>query len=180
MIDKKEALRLRLVQLDQNEISILREFQLEREMIYSSLKKLSSQERSNETLCEKNKIPSHLENFEQVANDIKTFNNNVSLRSTQQSIHKNSRGIKKKRRKGRVESEASRKAALKILNQYDKPISSIDLKKYIEKETGVSISNMTTFMNNLMERHPKVRKLYRGHYILDETKSQTKGWDDSL
>ncbi|WP_259424154.1 Rok-like winged helix domain-containing protein [Bacillus velezensis] len=176
MIDKKEALRLRLVQLDQNEISILREFQLEREMIYSSLKKLSRQERSNETLCEKNKIPSHLKTFEQVANDLKTFNNNnMSSKSTQQSIHKNSRGIKKKRRKGRGESEASREAALKILKQYDKPISSIDLKKYIEKETGVSISNMTTFMNNLMERHPKVRKPFRGHYILDETNQRLDG-----
>ncbi|MFJ9256272.1 hypothetical protein ACIRN9_06695 [Bacillus velezensis] len=169
-IDKKEALRLRLVQLDQNEISILREFQLEREMIYSSLRKLSRQERSNETLCKKNKIPSHIETFEQVANDLKTFNNNnMSSKSTQQSIHKISRGIKKKRRKGRGESEASREAALKILKQYDKPISSIDLKKYIEKETGGSISNMTAFMNHLMKIHTEVRKPCRGQYIWMKT-----------
>ncbi|OIS60411.1 hypothetical protein A4A36_13145 [Bacillus subtilis] len=98
--------------------------------------------------------PSQVAFMEQAANDVKTY------RVTSKPIQK------KKRRQGRAESKASREAALHILKQQNKPMSSIDLKRRIEKETGVHISNMTSFMNTLMKTHPEVRKPYRGQYIV--------------
>lgn len=144
MADQREALCMRLAEIDKHEISILREFQLEREKIFSSLRAL---ERSSK----EKKLPSQVA-LEQTANDVKTYR--VTSKPIQQ----------KKRRQGRAESKASREAALHILKQQDKPMSSIDLKRKIEKETGVHISNMTTFMNTLMKMHPEVKKPYRGQY----------------
>ncbi|MEC2113104.1 Rok-like winged helix domain-containing protein [Bacillus stercoris] len=98
--------------------------------------------------------PSQVAFMAQAANDVKTY------RVTSKPIQK------KKRRQGRAESKASSEAALHILKQQNKPMSSIDLKRRIEKETGVHISNMTSFMNTLMKTHPEVRKPYRGQYIV--------------
>ncbi|WP_409509475.1 hypothetical protein ACK2WG_03045 [Bacillus spizizenii] len=144
MADQREALCMRLAEIDKHEISILREFQLEREKIFSSLRAL---ERSSK----EKKLPSQVA-LEQTANDVKTYR--VTSKPIQQ----------KKRRQGRAESKASREAALHILKQRDKPMSSIELKRKIEKETGVHISNMTSFMNTLMKMHPEVKKPYRGQY----------------
>ncbi|MCY7865444.1 hypothetical protein MOB78_10030 [Bacillus spizizenii] len=144
MADQREALCMRLAEIDKHEISILREFQLEREKIFSSLRAL---ERSSK----EKKLPSQVA-LEQTANDVKTYR--VTSKPIQQ----------KKRRQGRAESKASREAALHILKLQDKPMSSIDLKRKIEKETGVHISNMTSFMNTLMKMHPEVKKPFRGQY----------------
>ncbi|MEG7336562.1 Rok-like winged helix domain-containing protein [Bacillus sp. 0102A] len=145
MADQREALCLRLAEIDKHEMSILREFQLEREKIFSSLRAL---EQSN---IEK-KRPSQVALIEQTVNDLKTY-------------HITSKPIqRKKRRQGRAESKASREAALNILKQQDKPISSMELKRKIEMETGAHISNMTSFMNTLMKMHPEVKKPYRGQY----------------
>ncbi|MER0468972.1 hypothetical protein ABR330_20365 [Bacillus cabrialesii subsp. cabrialesii] len=154
MVDQKEALRVRLEELDKHEILILREFRSEREKIYSSLRAL---ERSYDILRRGKKSQSLSEMIEQTADAVKTSH------ITSKPIHQ------KKRRQGRAESNASRKAALNILKLQDKPISSIDLKQKIEKETGRQISNMTIFMNHLMKKYPEVRKPHRGQYILEKT-----------
>lgn len=154
MADQREALRMKLAELDRHEMSMLCEFRSEREKIYSSLREL---ERSYDILSKGKKSPSQFKRIEQKANDVKTYH--VTSKQIQQ----------KKRRQGRAESIASRQAALNILKLQNKPISSMDLKKKIEKETGVQISNMTIFMNTLMKLHPEVRKPYRGQYILVRT-----------
>lgn len=41
-------------------------------------------------------------------------------------------------------------------------MSSIDLKRKIEKEIGVYIFNMILFMNILMKMYLEVKKFYRG------------------
>lgn len=154
MADQREALRVRLEELVKHEILILREFRSEREKIYSRLREL---ERSYDILCRGKKSQSQSELIEQTASAVKT--SHVTSKPIQQ----------KKRRQGRAESNASRKAALTILKLQDKPISSIDLKQKIEKETGSQISNMTIFMNHLMKKYPEVRKPHRGQYILEKT-----------
>lgn len=57
---------MRLAEIDKHEISILREFQLEREKIFSSLRAL---ERSSK----EKKRPSQVALVEQTANDVKTY-----------------------------------------------------------------------------------------------------------
>lgn len=148
MAEQRKALCMRLAEIDKHEISILREFQLEREKIFSSLRAL-------ERFSKEKKRPSQVALVEQTANDVKTYH--ITSKPIQQ----------KKRRQGRAESKASREAALHILKQQDKPMSSIDLKRKIEKETGVHISNMTSFMNTLMKMHPEVKKPYRGQYKMN-------------
>ncbi|TYS09716.1 hypothetical protein FZC70_11580 [Bacillus subtilis] len=145
MADQREALCLRLAEIDKHEMSILREFQLEREKIFSRFRAL---ERSNK----EKKRPSPVTLVEQAANDVKP--SHITSKPTQQ----------KKRRQGRAGAKASREAALNILKQQDKPISSMELKRKIEMETGEHISNMTSFMNTLMKMHPEVKKPYRGQY----------------
>ncbi|WP_442858865.1 Rok-like winged helix domain-containing protein [Bacillus sp. NSP9.1] len=45
-----------------------------------------------------------------------------------------------------------------------------ELQKEIEKETGMSIRNMTTFMQGLLKYHPEVEKTYRGRYVIRKEK----------
>ncbi|WP_419761770.1 MULTISPECIES: Rok-like winged helix domain-containing protein [Bacillus] len=53
-------------------------------------------------------------------------------------------------------------ASLKILRNHKGEIRCYE----IQKETGMSIHNMTTFMKGLMKHYPEVEKIYRGRYVI--------------
>ncbi|MDR4225721.1 hypothetical protein FO478_15655, partial [Heyndrickxia coagulans DSM 1 = ATCC 7050] len=60
-----------------------------------------------------------------------------------------------------------REAAIKTLKRHNAAIKSSELQKEIEKESGLEIPNMTTFMQSLIKMYPEVKKPYRGQYILE-------------
>lgn len=60
-----------------------------------------------------------------------------------------------------------REVAIKTLKRHNAPIKSSELQKEIEKESGLEIPNMTTFMQSLIKMYPEVKKPYRGQYILE-------------
>ncbi len=65
-----------------------------------------------------------------------------------------------------------REAAIKTLKRHNAAIKSSELQKEIEKESGLEIPNMTTFMQSLIKMYPEVKKPYRGQYILEGEISQ--------
>ncbi|WP_227005570.1 Rok-like winged helix domain-containing protein [Bacillus paralicheniformis] len=52
------------------------------------------------------------------------------------------------------------------MNEYKEGIRGARLRKEIEKETGMKVKNMTTFMSGLMKHHPEIKKQFRGQYRL--------------
>ncbi|MCI3987313.1 hypothetical protein MMJ63_21495, partial [Bacillus vallismortis] len=60
-----------------------------------------------------------------------------------------------------------REAAIKTLKRHIAAIKSSELQKEIEKDSGLEIPNMTTFMQILIKMYPEVKKPYRGQYILE-------------
>ncbi|MFT0804200.1 hypothetical protein VSK91_23035, partial [Bacillus swezeyi] len=71
----------------------------------------------------------------------------------------------------RSKTSIQREAALKILSKHKDGIKGAKLRVEIEKEAGIPVKNMTTFMKGLMKHHPEVKKPYRGQYAIQNEKS---------
>ncbi|MCY9166414.1 hypothetical protein [Bacillus atrophaeus] len=57
-----------------------------------------------------------------------------------------------------------REAAIEILESHPEGVKSVDLKRHVEGEVGEEITNMTTFMQTLMNKVPGIVKVSRGFY----------------
>ncbi|ASB89422.1 MULTISPECIES: Rok-like winged helix domain-containing protein [Bacillus] len=158
MFNEREALRLRLEQLKDAEIKIMRELRTERNRIYVKLHELDSQ--GDSSVTNKKSL------IELVSETAKALENNKS-----NEISSND-STPKPRRKPKPGTKAykHREAALKVLQEHKGEIRSYELQKEIEKETGIPINNMTTFMQGLMKFYPEVEKTYRGRYVLRKSK----------
>ncbi|MCY1628288.1 hypothetical protein LG208_00050 [Bacillus paralicheniformis] len=154
MFTEREALRLRLEQLNDAEIQVIREIQRERNGIYVKLRELDKFDASPENYKKKSLIE--------------------LAHSTAQALKKQ----EKVNRPGPYKSKTAtqREAALEILKRYEKGLSGVMLKNEIQYETGLVINNMTTFMQGLMKNHPEVKKPYRGRYVLDTHKVEVKSF----
>lgn len=148
MFTEREALRLRLEQLNDAEIILIREFQNERNHIYQKLREL---DRLNINRLKKKSL---LELTQTTLQDIKS--------STKQDtpVHKQ-------------KTSTLRSATLDIMKNHKDGINSANLKKAVQSKTGIQIKNMTTFMKSLMNRHPEVKKPSRGQYVLTQGKHKT-------
>ncbi|MDA1475246.1 Rok-like winged helix domain-containing protein [Bacillus changyiensis] len=157
MFNERDALRLRLEQLNHTEITVIREFQKERNQIYAKLRELDG---ANQ-LPSVNKKSSLIELASATAQKFKEVNKHSEtekssfMLNTKEQIHRSKTSI-------------HREAALKVLNTYKEGIRGTDLRVEIEKETGIPIMNMTTFMQGLMKHHPEVKKPDRGRYMLSK------------
>ncbi|OXS80096.1 hypothetical protein [Domibacillus enclensis] len=60
-----------------------------------------------------------------------------------------------------------RDTTIRILKEQNTPIRGVELKRFIEEQSGKKIANMTTFMNSLERENAHVRKLGRGLYIYE-------------
>ncbi|MEC0385681.1 hypothetical protein P8818_14755 [Bacillus velezensis] len=138
MFTEREALRLRLEQLNDAEIILIREFQNERNHIYKKLREL------DQLNINRLKKKSLLELTQTTLQDIKS--------STKQDtpVHKQ-------------KTSTLRSATLDIMKNHKDGINSANLKKAVQSKTGIQIKNMTTFMKSLMNRHPEVKKLVCQH-----------------
>lgn len=152
MFTEREALRLRLEQLNDAEIQIIREMQRERNGIYIKLRELDKFDPEN---YKKKSL-------------IELAHSTVQLLRNQEKVN----------RSGSYKSKTAtqREAALEILKRYEKGLSGAMLKNEIQYETGLVINNMTTFMQGLMKNHPEVKKPYRGRYVLDTHKVEVKSF----
>ncbi len=159
LFNEREALRLRLEQLKDAEINAVRELRTERNEIYAKLRELDSQGDSPE-MNKKSLI-------ELVSETAKSFENN----KLKHPASSNDSISKPRKPKPGTKAYKHREAALKILQNQKGEIRGYELQKEIEKETGIPINNMTTFMQGLMRFHPEVEKTYRGRYVYRKTKA---------
>ncbi|OLP63195.1 Repressor rok [Bacillus pumilus] len=184
MFNEREALRLRLEQLNEAEVKVIREYQIERDAIYAKLREL---DRLGTGLVEDTKKEMRTDRktdslpvlAELAAQEMRSYHQpqtQSSVTSTLGSGQLNGAPVgipegSTRRRRGtaRPGSKAAklREAAIKTLKRHNAAIKSSELQKEIEKESGLEIPNMTTFMQSLIKMYPEVKKPYRGQYILE-------------
>ncbi|KKB35422.1 Rok-like winged helix domain-containing protein [Bacillus thermotolerans] len=140
MFNERVALKVRLEQLADSELKLMKEFQKEREAIFQRLKELDESE----------------ENEPENAKEIVSLTRIGEL-------------PQQKRKRGRYSKslEELRSTAVSILKEQNTPIRGVELQRQIEEETGKKIANMTTFMVALERENHHVRKLGRGLYIYE-------------
>ncbi|MCY8478051.1 hypothetical protein [Bacillus atrophaeus] len=141
MFDERKALQVRLEQLDGAELKILREHQNERDKIYKRLRELDGG---------KDKLP----NLRELA----AQENKIALSTREKEIQRNtmSNPVEKRLKQ--------REAAIELLESQPEGVKSVDLKRHVESEVGEEITNMTTFMQTLMNKVPGIVKVSRGFY----------------
>ncbi|MER3124721.1 transcriptional regulator Rok [Bacillus pumilus] len=183
MFNEREALRLRLEQLNEAEVKVIREYQIERDAIYAKLRELDRQgtglvsDTKKEVRTER-KTDSLPVLAELAAQEMRSYQppaqSNASSSLGTGQLNSAPVGIPEgstRRRRGtaRPGSKAAklREAAIKTLKRHNAAIKSSELQKEIEKESGLEIPNMTTFMQSLIKMYPEVKKPYRGQYILE-------------
>lgn len=184
MFNEREALRLRLEQLNEAEVKVIREYQLERDAIYAKLRELDHQGTgfvadTKKELRTDRKTDSLPVLAELAAQEIRSYQQPQTQSTVTSPLGTGQHngvpvGIPEgstRRRRGtaRPGSKAAklREAAIKTLKRHNAAIKSSELQKEIEKESGLEIPNMTTFMQSLIKMYPEVKKPYRGQYILE-------------
>ncbi|MGN7417078.1 Rok-like winged helix domain-containing protein [Bacillus safensis] len=172
MFNEREALRLRLEQLNEAEVKVIREYQIERDAIYAKLRELDRQgtglvsdtkkevrtERKTDSLPVLAELAAQeMRSYQQPAQPQSSSLGTGQLNGAPVGIPEGS--TRRRRGTARPGSKAAklREAAIK----------SSELQKEIEKESGLEIPNMTTFMQSLIKMYPEVKKPYRGQYILE-------------
>ncbi|MDM5297730.1 hypothetical protein QUF51_06150 [Bacillus pumilus] len=184
MFNEREALRLRLEQLNEAEVKVIREYQIERDAIYAKLRELdrlgtglvADTKKEMRTDRKTDSLPVLAELAAQEMRSYHQPQTQSSVTSTLGSGQLNGAPVgipegSTRRRRGtaRPGSKAAklREAAIKTLKRHNAAIKSSELQKEIEKESGLEIPNMTTFMQSLIKMYPEVKKPYRGQYILE-------------
>ncbi|ASB89822.1 hypothetical protein OZL92_12080 [Bacillus sonorensis] len=186
MFNEREALRLRLEQLNEAEVKVIREYQIERDNIYAKLRELDRPSSFNNDTKKDFRTDRKSESLpvlaELAAQEMKSYQQQQqqaqSSQKTQQQTSQQASvlpaGIpdgttRRRRGTARPGSKAAklREAAIKTLKRHNAAIKSSELQKEIEKESGLEIPNMTTFMQSLIKMYPEVKKPYRGQYILE-------------
>lgn len=160
MFNEREALRLRLEQLNDKEIIVMRELREEREGIYSKLRELDKKQSNPPQVRESSSLMDLVSAAAQELKQSKS-SSRIQANNASQSFNKSITSIQ-------------REAALKILSMHKEGIRGAGFRKEIEKETGMKVKNMTTFMSGLMKlmkHHPEIKKTGRGHYVIKHEKS---------
>ncbi|WP_342500098.1 hypothetical protein MHI08_06765 [Bacillus sp. FSL M7-0791] len=182
MFNEREALRLRLEQLNEAEVKVIREYQIERDAIYAKLRELDRQgtglvadtkkevrtERKTDSLPVLAELAAQeMRSYQQPAQTQSSSLGTGQLNGAPVGIPEGS--TRRRRGTARPGSKAAklREAAIKTLKRHNAAIKSSELQKEIEKESGLEIPNMTTFMQSLIKMYPEVKKPYRGQYILE-------------
>ncbi|MCY9224188.1 hypothetical protein MOF11_03825 [Bacillus haynesii] len=158
MFNEREALRLRLEQLNDKEIIVMRDLREEREGIYSKLRELDKNQNNPPQVRESSSLMDLVITAAQELKQSKSSSPHIQTNNISQPFNKSITSIQ-------------REAALKILSMHKEGIRGAGLRKEIEKETGMKVKNMTTFMSGLMKHHPEIKKPGRGHYVIKHEKS---------
>lgn len=151
MFNEREALKLRLEQLVEQEERFLKFFREEREIIFSKLRELDENQPAPV-------IP------EVTPTDVPKTDSPAKKPAprTKSAVQGKKRG-----RKPTVTPE--KETAIEILKQHPEGMKGVDLQRAIEEAIGSPIANMTTFMKSVENLDPNVQKPSRGTYIYINT-----------
>ncbi|MET3697098.1 hypothetical protein SAMN05877753_101324 [Bacillus oleivorans] len=155
MFNERDALKLRLEQLAEQEERFLKIFREEREIIFNKLRELDEKNPAAQATAESIKaeeLP--------IAEAPKIYAEPQVNPVTQGS---------KRGRKPTVTPE--KEAAIEILKMHPEGMKGVDLQRAVEEATGSSIANMTTFMKSVENLDPSVQKPNRGTYIYVDSDS---------
>ncbi|GAA0319661.1 transcriptional regulator Rok [Bacillus carboniphilus] len=162
MFNERDALKLRLEQLAEQEERFLKLFREERELIFTKLRELDTSEKPVKTeVVEKTPVDPELT---EVVKPAPTPAKKAAQpkKSSTPSPQGNKRG-----RKPTVTPE--KEAAIEILKMHPEGMKGVDLQRAVEEATGSPIANMTTFMKSVENLDPNVQKPSRGTYIYANT-----------
>ncbi|MCJ7841174.1 competence protein ComK [Lederbergia sp. NSJ-179] len=149
MFDERNALKVRLEQMNDVEKTILAEIHKERNYIFNRLRELDEQEAVEKT----SSIPN---------------NNRLSQTNDSKSSPASIPRIRKGRPSRRSKTTKLGEIVINILKEANAPVRGKELKEKIESTTDSHIANMTTFMNTIRESDPNIIKVGRGLYLYDQ------------
>lgn len=154
MFNERMALKLRLEQLENTEIRLLKELREERERLFKKLRELDEKDR-----LETNKYKEIIQNKSMEAPQSKEEKKEIS--------HKDSPPLKIRKARPSRRSKTSKmcEVAIQILKEETEPIRGTDLQKKIEEKSGLKIANMTTFMKVVEKVDINIQKPNRGLYL---------------
>lgn len=163
MFDERNALKLRLEQMQDAEERLIRELQKERAYIFNRLRELDREaeintEAPNEELHFLEAINTYLEAPDESLGQAQT--ENIKSRRARPSR--------------RSKTTKMRDTAIRILKEQSVPIRGVDLKRAIEEQTGFQIANMTTFMNTITKADSNIIKIGRGLYTYNQEPKESK------
>lgn len=157
MINERIALKMRLEQLENTEIRMLKEFRDERESIFSRLRELDEQD--------KNEIMLKNEKMDQIVLEKTIRSNNFYESSINPQLSNQKPKVRKGRPSRRSKTSKLSDVAILLLKEQKVPIRGTELQKKIEEKTGFKISNMTTFMKSVERVDSNIQKPTRGLYV---------------
>nr|MDH3163889.1 hypothetical protein [Bacillus licheniformis] len=138
--------------LNDKEIIVMRELREEREGIYSKLRELDKNQSNPPQVRESSSLMDLVSAKQpQELKQSKSSSPRIQTNNASQPFNKSITSIQ-------------REATLKILSMHKEGIRGAGLRKEIEKETGMKVKNMTTFMSGLMKHHPEIKK--PGHAVI--------------
>lgn len=140
--NEREAMKLRLQQIDKSEERMLLQYKKERESIFSRLRELDGLS---------------------IENNIKTNNQSKKTISHEKTSTKKRKSVGRPKKEAKLTNED--KVAITFLKHQTAAISGAEIMQEIFNKTSANIRNTTYFMDNLMTLEPCVKKPYRGHYI---------------
>lgn len=155
MFNERDALKIRLQQLIEMEERTLKMFQEERKEIFNRLRELDNQDR----------LAYSMDDLDQI-DDQKLEFIHASYGSDLGSTREEERETRKKGY--HQKTWMLRNAAIDILKQRQVAVPLKELKKEIETETGVELSNISLFMTNLMKKEENIVKATHGQYMYVE------------
>ena len=155
MFNERDALRLRLEQLAEQEERFLKLFREEREIIFNKLRELDE------------KTPVAQATIESIQTEERPSEIAPKIQAEPQT--KPAEKASKRGRKPTVTPE--KEAAIEILKMNPEGMKGVDLQRAVEEATGSSIANMTTFMKSVENLDPHVQKPNRGTYIYIDSDS---------
>ncbi|EEM14673.1 MULTISPECIES: Rok-like winged helix domain-containing protein [Bacillus] len=157
MFNEREALKVRLEQLVEMEERTRKMFQEERKEIFNRLRELDNQDRlSTYTVGHSGKIEDT--KYEQM------YNLDEEIQESSEKNEFRKKGYHQK-------TWILRNVAIDILKQHQVAMPLKELKKEIETETGVELSNISLFMTNLMKKEDNIVKATHGQYMYVEDNS---------
>jgi Na+-transporting NADH:ubiquinone oxidoreductase subunit NqrA len=145
---ERDALKLRLVQIDDSEKRVMGLYNEERELIYKRFRELDSIQLSDKS------------------------DDGVEKKS--QSSLNNKRVRRRPYNKKPLKAQKADKAAIEFLRQQSATVPFSLICEEVEKQTGEKIQNGSQFMQRLMKMDSNITKPYRGQYFYNQNSLEEK------
>ncbi|MED2737394.1 hypothetical protein [Bacillus toyonensis] len=145
---ERDALKLRLVQIDDSEKRVMGLYNEERELIYKRFRELDSLQIGNK-------------------------DGSVTKNKSSQSGLNNKR-VRRAYKKKPLKAQSTDKAAIEFLRKQSATVPFSLICDEVEKQTGEKIQNGSQFMQRLMKIDSNITKPYRGQYFYSQENLEEK------